>query len=189
MIAGLLNAPPRSSLLIAQRQALIDRENVATKKGQLEKRIDLVRRRISSIVEEARLLQAASRNATSEAACRTAVEKDRSAFAPEEFQIALKECGSSPESRLRLGFSYLSRSMLTARAEQEGTRWEEVYLRYEQNIAANEYALKSWNNLIGTPIVLLEGYHTGGIKPEALGDLIFKFGGLGLFGIAVKKAD
>ena len=65
----------------------------------------------------------------------------------------------------------------------------EIYLGYEQNIAANEYALKSWNNLIGTPIGLLEGYHSGGIKAESLGDLIFKAGSLGLLGIIAHKAD
>jgi len=190
MIDGLLTAPSKSSLLIAQRQALIDKENVAAKKAQLEKRVDLVRRRISLIVEEARLLQLASAH-TSESDCKLAIERDqlKDKVSADELSIAVKECGRSPASRLLLGYNFLSRSMLVARAGQEATRWEDAYLRYEQNIVAKEYALNSWNNLVGTPIVLLEGYHTGGIKAEALGDLILKAGGLGLLGIAVKKSD
>jgi hypothetical protein len=190
MIHGLLHAPSKSSLLIAQRQALIDKENVAAKKANLEKRVALVQRRISQIVEEARLLQLASAQANKKD-CIALIKQDRldKKLPPEEFEIAEQECDRGVKSRLLLGFNYLSRSMLSARADQEATRWEEVYLQYEQNIAANEYALKSWNNLVGTPIVLLEGYHTGGIKVESLGDLIFKAGGLGLFGILVNKAN
>lgn len=186
-VQGLLIAPARSSLLIAQRQALIDKENVAARKALLDKRVELVRQRISRIVAEARLLQRASAR-TDPAACEKVV-KDWTGLPDDEVRIALHECGSDSGSRLLLGFNDLSRAILVERAAQERTRWEEVYLSHEQIIAANEYALKSWNNLIGTPIGLIEGYHAGGLKPEALGDLIFKAGSLGLLGIAVNKAD
>lgn len=186
MIDGLLNAPSKSSLLIAQRQALLDKENIAARKAQFSKRIELVRRRISLTIEEARLLQLAAAQ-TSADECKKIVPRQE--LPPEELKVADAECERGKDGRLLLGFYYLSRSMLGARAGQEATRWEEIYLQYDQNIAANEYALKSWNNLIGTPIVLLEGYHTGGIKAESLGDLIFKAGGLGLLGVAVTKVD
>lgn len=186
MIDGLLNAPSKSSLLIAQRQALLDKENIEARKAQLNKRIELVRRRISLTIEEARFLQFAAAQ-TSADECKKAIPRD--ALPPEEIKVADAECEQGKDGRLLLGFYYLSRAMSGSRAGQEATRWEEIYLQYEQNIAANEYALKSWSNLIGTPIMLLEGYHTGGIKAESLGDLIFKAGGLGLLGVAVTKVN
>src|SRR3546814_9746455 len=54
---------------------------------------------------------------------------------------------------------------------------------------SNEYALKSWDNLIGPPIALLDSYHAAGIKPEAVGDLIFKAMAVGALGVIAVKED
>lgn len=186
MIQGQLTVPPKSSLLIAQRQALLDKENIAARKAYLDKRIDLVRRRISLIVEEARLLQLAAAQ-TSAAGCKEAIARDE--MPPEEIKVAEAQCERGQDDRLLVGFYFLSRAMLGARSGQEATRWDEVYLMYEQNLAAKEYAIQSWNNLVGTPIVFLEAYHSGGVKVEVVSDLIFKATGLGLLGIAVHKVD
>lgn len=162
---ALYRMPPKSSLLLAQRQAMIDKERLAASREVLERRRLLVLQRIEQTVTEAKLLQQAALQAD----CK-----------PEE-------CASQLNERILLGYNYLSRSLLGARADGEATQWEESYLDLEQNVLNDEYALKSWNNLISTPIALIDGYHAGGIKPEALGDLLAKFAGLGLLGIAVDK--
>src|SRR3546814_19980115 len=68
----------------------------------------------------------------------------------------------------------LSRSMVVARAEAYEMNDQLAHVDNFEIIATNEYALKSWDNLIGPPIALLDSYHAAGIKPEAVGDLIFK---------------
>lgn len=181
--ASTYSAPPKTSLLIAQKQAQLDKEYVAARKELLLKRRELVLQRMAATAAEARLLALAANQAADHANCLEVAGK----LADNRKKPEAVACEARVQERIMLGFNFLSRSMLTARAEQEYSYWSDVHLGYEQQLIANEYALKSWNNLIGSPILVLEGYHTGGIKPEALADVITKLGGLGLFGIVVGK--
>lgn len=182
LASSLPKVPPRSSLLIAQKQALIGKELIKAKRELLDKRIDLVRQRMNQISMEASLLALAAH----EGACEDFATQEKGNAAP---NIALAECKSRLDERILLGYNFLSRSLLTARSEQEITQLEDAYLLAEQNILITEYALKSWDNVIGTPLTQIDGYHTGGLKPESLGDLIFKIGGTGLLGIMVGKVN
>ena len=182
MASSLPKIPPRSSLLIAQKQALIGKELIKAKRELLDKRIDLVRRRMDQVSMEARLLALAAH----EGACEESATQEKVDAAP---NIVLAECKSRLDERILLGYNFLSRSLLTARSEQEITQLEDAYLLAEQNILITEYALKSWDNVIGTPLTQIDGYHAGGLKPESLGDLIFKIGGTGLLGIMVGKVN
>lgn len=156
-------APPRSSLLMAQRQAMLDKERLAAEREILLRKRELAERRMAAIAEEAGLLAKAAREA---------------------------QCGgcNDPESRVKLAYNYLSRSIVGPRADQEAAQWEAVYLDLELGARNDEYVLKSWNNLIATPLALIDGYHAGGIKAEAVGDLLVKLGGLGILGIAVDRS-
>ena len=181
--ASTYSAPPKTSLLIALKQAQLDKEYVAARKELLLKRRELVLQRMAATATEARLLALAANQPADHADCLAVA----GLLADDRKKLEAAACEARVQERIMLGFNFLSRSMLTARAEQEYSYWSDVHLGYEQQLIANEYALKSWNNLIGSPILVLEGYHTGGIKPEALADVITKLGGLGLFGIAVGK--
>jgi hypothetical protein len=82
-----------------------------------------------------------------------------------------------------LAMSHYSQSIVRGRAAAEAAEVELQHLDKLELIGATEYALRSWDNLIGPPIALLAAYHAGGVKPETIADLIVKFGALGFGGV------
>jgi hypothetical protein len=162
-------APPTASLIVAKQQAAIDLDWLAAQKLLAESRLNLLSKRMTALFTEVMLLNEAQISATYLGVCEAAATAD----------AARALC----QQNWLLAMSYYSQSIVRGRVAAEAAEIDLQHLDKLELIGATEYALRSWDNLIGPPISLLAAYHAGGVKPETIADLIVKFGALGFGGV------
>lgn len=72
---------------------------------------------------------------------------------------------------------------LGSQSQQHEQTYKLINIRHHETLAAKEAAVRSWNNLIETPIAQLDAYYASGIKASEIADLFVK--ALGLTAIAI----
>lgn len=162
---GRLRAPPTASLLIAKGQALVDEQDAKAREALVNRRLLLYRANLRALLNEASLLKEANDKANEPCS------------------------GKACDAYALRAYFFLSRSFVPARLESQITKWDDIQLDAEVIVQANEYALRSWDNLVRTPLDVLQAYHAGGIKPAELADLIIKAGGVGLLAIIAGRVN
>ena len=72
---------------------------------------------------------------------------------------------------------------LGSQSQQHEQTYNLINIRHRETLAAKEAAIRSWNNLVETPITQLDAYYASGIKASEIADLFVK--ALGLTAIAI----
>ena len=60
------------------------------------------------------------------------------------------------------------------KAQQAEIGYRMIDLNHRESLLSDDFALKSWDNLVAGGMTQLAGYHAEGLKPEAIADLILK---------------
>lgn len=69
-------------------------------------------------------------------------------------------------------------SFSVARRDYDRARYRVLDGKHRQALLSDRYASELWASVIKAPIAQLAAYHAGGVRPEALIDLITKIGGV-----------
>src|SRR3546814_5844681 len=129
---------------MSQRQAIIQRENVAERVTLSKRRLEILNKKSAALEEEARLLNQANIHAEDFKRCSDDKCRKKSTF---------------------LAMDALSRSIVVARAEAYEMNYQLAHVDNLEIIDTNEYALKSWDNLIRPPIARSEE-HTSELQSQ-----------------------
>ena len=76
---------------------------------------------------------------------------------------------------------------LGSQSQQHEQTYNLINIRHHETLAAKETAVRSWNNLVETPLEQLDAYYASGIKASEIADLFVK--ALGLTAIAIGVSD
>jgi len=104
------------------------------------------------------------------------------------WQKAFDDRNSSPLVKRQLyGAVYNYMESLKASTLATGIDFKLIDNDHRRTAVANRSNLQAWDNLVGTPLSILEGYYAAGIKPDTIVDALASL--LGLTGIAVGAAQ